>query len=384
MQQAERQRRILVTALGDIDDSLSATPAIRALRHAYPSAYLAVLVMEHMASQWQANPYVNQVLTLRDRRSSGLRGLTERADRALRLLPRIRGRFDTVLMLSGSANEAVVAALSGARNRIGFANARFGFLFTQAVTVPEDATPREANFAMLERLGIEVHDPRMEVFISTRDVASAAGLVARLTGGGSGSLVVLHPGSDWGCQMWDTRRWAEVADVLIERWHARVLITGTEAERPLAQDIAGLMRHEPGLAAGMTSLAELIAIIECADLYVGVNSGPATLAVATRTPTVVLSPLYYAFERPTWGRLPGDSVATEIAARDTGDFRWYGEQRLKMLKRERRCVNPACIGRGVMGTISTETVLTAIEQHLGPGTAELQISDHSIGKRDPA
>ena len=359
-----RPERILVTALGDIDDTLSATPAIRALRRSHPDAHLTVLALEHSAPQWQSNPSIDAILTLPDRRHAGLRGLIERSYRALRLLPALRGRFDTVTVLRGGANAPIVAALSGAPRRVGVARRHLRWLLTRAVVVPPGLTPREVNLAVMEAAGIDVGDPRMEVSVASEDRTKAAALLAHLAGDSDGPLVVLHPGSDWGCQMWDTRRWAEVADALIERWQARVVITGSEAERWVAERIARFMQYQPAIAAGMTSLAALSAVIERADLYVGVNSGPASLAVATQTPAVVLSALYYAFERPTWGRLPGDSVVSEIAARDTGEFRWFGKQRLKKLRRERRCVNPACIGQGVMSTISTGDVLAAIEQRM--------------------
>src|SRR5581483_11068641 len=100
------------------------------------------------------------------------------------------------------------------------------------------------------------------------------------------------------------------------------------------------------------------------DLFVGVDSGPAALAAAAGTPAVVLDALYYQFERPPWGALPGDEIVSAVVARDDGVHRWYGDCRLASLRRERSCVNPACIGRGVMGEIAVEAVIRAVEARL--------------------
>src|SRR5205814_7122242 len=101
------------------------------------------------------------------------------------------------------------------------------------------------------------------------------------------------PGSDWGCQMWGFEQCAEVADHLIERWNARLMITGLASERWMADRIANSMRNEPAIASGETSLTELTALVGRFDLLVGVDSGPVTLGVAVGTPVVALDGWYY-------------------------------------------------------------------------------------------
>jgi hypothetical protein len=164
--------------------------------------------------------------------------------------------------------------------------------------------------------------------------------------------------------MWGFRQWAQVVDHLHKRWGATVIVTGTATERWLAERITRHAHHAPLNACGRTSLTELAALVDGADLMVAVNSGPAAMAVATGTPVVILNALYYEFEESLWGAHPGDNVVTDLVVRDNGAHRWYGDCRARKLRGERHCVNPACIGQGVMGTISPEMVIQAIDERL--------------------
>ena len=60
---SDRVRRILVVRKDNIGDVLCTTPALRALRRAFPSAHLALLVVEHCRDVVARNPDVDEVLT---------------------------------------------------------------------------------------------------------------------------------------------------------------------------------------------------------------------------------------------------------------------------------------------------------------------------------
>jgi ADP-heptose:LPS heptosyltransferase len=70
---------------------------------------------------------------------------------------------------------------------------------------------------------------------------------------------------------------------------AQVVLVGAGGDRATAEQILGTAPF-PGVAdwTGRTSVAELAALLEQADLVVGTDSGPAHLAAAVGTPAVVL------------------------------------------------------------------------------------------------
>lgn len=100
--------------------------------------------------------------------------------------------------------------------------------------------------------------------------------------------VLLHPGARYGCKRWPADRYAELAAALTRAGHL-VLITGSAAERPLAETVAvGAKLPARRVLAGTTDLARLCELVALADLVISGDTGIAHLASAFGTPSVVL------------------------------------------------------------------------------------------------
>lgn len=99
---------------------------------------------------------------------------------------------------------------------------------------------------------------------------------------------LIHPGAASAARRWPPERWADVA--VAERTAGRrVVITGSAAERPLADRIAraaGL--PDEAVLAGRTDLVELTAAVAAAARVACGDTGIAHLATALGTPSVVL------------------------------------------------------------------------------------------------
>ena len=99
----------------------------------------------------------------------------------------------------------------------------------------------------------------------------------------------VNPGAYFGsAKRWLSDRFAELLDRLIERNDADVVIFGASSELQLAQSIESLMRRQPLILSGKTTLAELIAMISICDLFITNDSGPMHLAVAVQVPTLAI------------------------------------------------------------------------------------------------
>ncbi len=97
-------------------------------------------------------------------------------------------------------------------------------------------------------------------------------------------LTVLQPGAASGARRWPADRFAAVADWLVRRGH-RVVVTGTPAERPLVERLAGATGARPLTGLGLRRLFGLIAR---ARLVISGDTGVAHVASLYRTPSVVL------------------------------------------------------------------------------------------------
>ncbi|MQM28245.1 glycosyltransferase family 9 protein [Glycomyces albidus] len=100
--------------------------------------------------------------------------------------------------------------------------------------------------------------------------------------------VVIHPGAKDAVRRWPADRFARVANALQKDGH-EIAITGDHSEIALARSVAAAAGIAPWrVLAGRTNLEELAAIIASARLVLCGDTGVAHLATAFGTPSVVL------------------------------------------------------------------------------------------------
>lgn len=100
----------------------------------------------------------------------------------------------------------------------------------------------------------------------------------------AGRYLAVHPGTSVPARAWDAAGWAGTVELLADRGH-QVVVTGSEAERPLTRQVAGSRGIDLG---GRTSFPRLAAVLAGADVLAVANTGPAHLAAAVGTPVVSL------------------------------------------------------------------------------------------------
>ncbi|WP_244894064.1 glycosyltransferase family 9 protein [Planobispora rosea] len=114
--------------------------------------------------------------------------------------------------------------------------------------------------------------------------------------------VVVHPGAAYPARRWPPERFARVAAGLRAAGHD-VVVTGNAAEQELARRVARLARlPEENVLAGRTGLRELAALLAAARLLVCGDTGVAHLASAYGTPSVLL---FGPVSPALWGPPPG-------------------------------------------------------------------------------
>jgi ADP-heptose:LPS heptosyltransferase len=99
--------------------------------------------------------------------------------------------------------------------------------------------------------------------------------------------VLVHPGAAHASKRWPVSRFAEVAAAYSAAGH-RVVITGSDSERELAERLVELAGPGPEILAGRIRLSRLAALVGSARLVVSADTGIAHLAYAYGTPTVTL------------------------------------------------------------------------------------------------
>jgi ADP-heptose:LPS heptosyltransferase len=260
--------KILLLQLQQVGDSMAVSPLIRALHQRYPDMMLDVLASPAAQAVHRKSPHVHAMRT-------AARGI----------------RYDCVLACVNqvSFRYALIAALTGARRRLGFDVGGAGFLFTRRMSIPPGMNVLKANMLLAAALDADATNPVEEFWFDDADREAAARLVPEQP------YVVIHPGSNWQSKTWYADRWAAVADALAP---LVPVFVGTAAEAPLVDEIGR------GISlVGKTDLCQLGAVMERAELCITTDSGPRHIAGALGRPLVTVmssldEPSRWTFDRP--------------------------------------------------------------------------------------
>lgn len=295
-----RPRNVLVIRPDHLGDLLFATPALSLLRQAQPQARITMLVGPWGREVVAGNPDVDEVMTCdfpwfnRRRKRSPWEPYTLLRKMASELAGH---HFDVALNLRFDFWwGAAVAHLAGIPEVIGYDQPGCHPFLTCALPYVPRCHEVEQNLRLVSTLVDKgsplVREARtypLRYRPSADDDRWVDELLGRTLRCESGPLLGIHPGAGAPVKLWTAHGFAEVARRLVRGFGGAVVITGSAAERELAQDIADRLGAVPAeVLAGETSLGQLSALFARCSLVIGVDSGPLHLAVAVGTPTVHL------------------------------------------------------------------------------------------------
>ncbi|MCC7008761.1 MAG: glycosyltransferase family 9 protein [Acidobacteria bacterium] len=280
-----------------IGDVILTTPAVRAIRRRYPDARLLYLVEALAAPVIEANPHVDDVITLPYRR--GWQRVKDDVVMALDLRSR---RIDVAIDFHGGPRSGWLTWASRAPTRIGYDVAGRGWMYTRTVPRGPVATPRHS---VLNQWDLLIALDRGFETLPTPDVdrvempVTASALCAidrRLADAGLTAgqpLVIMHVSARNRFRRWPEASFAAVAAGLV-RHDSVVVVMGGPSDRDAAERVIEAARQTAGRAAQRIvpgegwSLAELRAVMERASMFIGGDSGPLHVAATSDVPIVAL------------------------------------------------------------------------------------------------
>lgn len=293
----EKVKKVLIIKLDHIGDVLFAIPALKALRERLPSARITVVVGPWSKEVVKNCPYVNEILIFDAhwfRRST--RGKRKAGDiyKCFRFLKLLRQRkFDLAIDFRypySAHQDSLFLSLTRARYKMGHNIWGWGFLITHKVRYDPKRVKHEVerNLDMLRTIGINNLSPKLEMWLSKDERDYAEKFLKQHDVQEQDILIGIHPGVWCPARRWPKERFAQTADLLVERLNARVIIFGASDEIEEVNELSSLMRTKPINTCGKTSLGELAALVEKCKVFVGNNSGPIHIAAAMETPVVDL------------------------------------------------------------------------------------------------
>jgi lipopolysaccharide heptosyltransferase I len=276
-------KRVLIIKPSAIGDVVHALPVLNLVRRKWPAARISWLVTPACSGLLEGHPLLDEVILFERKRWGGMWKSPRLFGEWRRFTRELRERqFDLVIDLQGLFRSGWLARKTGAPVRVGFANAReLAWLF-YSHRVPIDTPEQHAIDRYLKVAKfIGAGDGPVEFPFATTDADRRH--VAELLGPhvGSGRYAVLLPGTNWETKRWPVEKFAGLVGPLRERFGLVSVLAGGPDAGAMASQIPGAVD-----LTCKTTLRQLTALLERADLVVANDSGPMHIASALGRPLV--------------------------------------------------------------------------------------------------
>jgi heptosyltransferase-2 len=273
-------RKFLVVNMNYMGDALLTTPAIAALRQAYPDARIDTVVGAGAAAEvLENNPDLDTII------ARTARGSWARVAQTYRLLR--DGKYTDAVILPPLSAYAAAAWLARTPRRVG----QGGRGMNRFLTELRQTRATHMADAMRDTMPLPP-DPgrdgrRLVVTVDAESKAVSDALLAEAGVAPGGPVIAVNVGATRPQKRWFAASFALALDGLADT--PCVLVGSGAEDSALAADVMRLVQHaKPVSLVGRTSVKTLAAVLQRCDLLLSADSGPMHLATAVGTPTLAL------------------------------------------------------------------------------------------------
>ncbi len=373
--------RILVYQVARMGDVLQTTPLIRAIRNRYPDAHIALMVRDMGRPIAERNPDIDEILdydeeqilqNLKANDSNRLLDAYRQAQDQLGLL--IKEPFDIAFNCVNSTTSAMFLKMAGIPEVIGahlgddwhfVLRGKWPTYFFTSVFYREF---NDVNLSDIMRHFID--DPaRTErlVFEVADDDRRYVDELLEAEGIGEGSFIAcMQLGASEKAKRWPEEQFAQLAGALVRRYDAKVLLVGVEKE---AESGKNFERYAPGISThlfGRTTVGQLAALLERADVLVTNDTGTMHIAAAVQCPVALVSVGYVHFRET--GPYGDGHYAVEFRRPRVG-MAGAADQ----ASADRDKISPEAVLHAVESAVGSKCDGTNADNHADPSLAQVDI-----------
>ncbi|MDQ2799619.1 MAG: lipopolysaccharide heptosyltransferase II, partial [Armatimonadota bacterium] len=273
-------RKFLVVNMNYMGDALLTTPAIAALRQAYPEARIDTVVGAGAAAEvLRNNPDLDNIIP---RTAPGSWGRVAQIYRILR-----DGQYTDAIILPPLSAYAAAAWLARTPRRVG----QSGRGMNRFLTELRQTRALHMAEAMLDTMplppGAKANPRQLVVTVDADSQAASDALMAEAGIAPGRPVLAVNVGATRPQKRWFAASFAQTLDLLADM--PCVLVGSGDEDTTLAAEVIELtQRAKPVNLVGRTSVKTLAAVLQRCDLLLSADSGPMHLATAVGTPTLAL------------------------------------------------------------------------------------------------
>lgn len=312
-------KRILILKPSSLGDVIHALPTLTALRHLYPESKIVWMVKEEWAEMLEGNPYLNEIMPV----NFGLRHWPS-------LIRRVRqGQFDLVVDLQGLFRTGLLALLTGAMTRIGFAKGREGspWFYTDRIELPLpmnrswrllDMHAVDRNLTVAKYLGANVSHPKFWIPQLESDQEEVAEWLRHADVQPEDRLIAIAPLSRGEVKCWPLDRFVALAHEISQWTACKIVLLGSCSQEWIVEKFDQI--RAPGLInmVGKVRIRQLGILLRQTDLLIANDSAPIHIAAAVGIPVLGIFGPTNAIATGPYGNSGHRVMNAEISCRPCG------------------------------------------------------------------
>ncbi len=294
------EKRILIVKPSSLGDVVHTLPLVHAIKRHFPYCRIGWIVQRGFKAIIESDESVDEIVPIDipstsdplARRGVFLRAAVATVATVMELKKRFRDHpYHLVLDLHASFRSGLLGLANPGAIRIGFSDAKeLNTRFQDYCVQPDPRKPHavDKNLAFANHLKCSPEPGDFCVVTSPESRRRVRQFLAAEGCDEGDKIVFANPAARWATKLWTVEAWARCADLCLGEIGARVVFSGGPDDVPHIRAIVERMKGRPVVAAGKLNLGEAAALIEAADVYVGVDSGPMHIAAFVGTPVVAL------------------------------------------------------------------------------------------------
>lgn len=256
-----------------------ATPLIRVLRNKFPTAQIDFIVKKEFAQILKYNPNITNLIEFNT--ANGFKELLKLRRQIL------KERYDLIVDIHNNLRSFFLRTFAGARvvrvnKRIfkRFLLVKFKInLYKNAIHVVDRYIETLSNFSIKnDNQGLDVFVPEYMIEAVKNKINFSA----------NDLYIAIAPSAKHETKRWLPERFAQLGDKLIEKFNAKIILLGSEEDKPRCETVKKLMRNQPINLCGQTSLLESSAVLSLCKLLITNDSGLMHIGSAMKTKIVAI------------------------------------------------------------------------------------------------
>lgn len=276
----EKIKKILIVKLYALGDCVYAQPMVPNLRFAFPNAKIIWLVGKYSRTVVEHIEGVDQIIEWQ----------------GAAIYKRLKKEnIDLAFSLYRSPLSHLFLWRAGIPIRVGFAWRGRGFSLTHKIKFHGEILESDRYLKLIENLGLPINT-RDRTLVANKKESKVVKdkmiklgidfnhrpLVGIFAGGGDNPQLLMPQ------KRWATDRFAQIAEYLVQKKKAQVVILGSPSEQEIADEVGKQSKSKLINIAGKTELGDLVAILSLFDLIIAIDTGPLHIAAALGVPTIGL------------------------------------------------------------------------------------------------